>query len=85
MFQWGFPGDTSGKEPVCQCKRHKKSRVRSLGPEDPLEEGMATHSNILTSGSNGQRSLAGYGSWVAKSRTGLKLLSMYTYHISVGM
>ena len=22
-------------------------RVRSLGPEDPLEKGMATHSNIL--------------------------------------
>ena len=19
----GFPGDTSGKEPACQCKRHK--------------------------------------------------------------
>ena len=23
------------------------TRVRSLGKEDPLEEGMATHSNIL--------------------------------------
>ena len=20
---WGFPGGTSGKEPVCQCRRHK--------------------------------------------------------------
>ena len=29
--------------------------VPSLGQEDPLEEGMATHSNIL-----GQRSLAGH-------------------------
>ena len=26
----------------------QKSRVLSLGQEDPLEEGMATHSSILT-------------------------------------
>ena len=25
----------------------QETRVRSLGQEDPLEEGMATHSNIL--------------------------------------
>ena len=25
-----------------------KTRVRSLGQEDPLEKGMATHSSILT-------------------------------------
>ena len=35
----------SGKEPACQCRRHE-TRVRSLGQEDPLEEGMATHSRI---------------------------------------
>ena len=37
--------------------------VRSQGWEDPLEEGMATHSNILTRRipmDRGQRSLAGY-------------------------
>ena len=42
----GFPGGTSDKEPTCQCRRHE-SWVRSLGWEDPLEEGMATHSSIL--------------------------------------
>ena len=40
------PGGTSGKELVCQYRRHKR-RVQSLGQEDPLEEGMATHSNTL--------------------------------------
>ena len=25
----------------------QKTQVQSLGPEDPLEEGMATHSSIL--------------------------------------
>ena len=34
--------------------------VQSLGWEDPLEEGMATHSSILAWRIHGQRSLAGY-------------------------
>ena len=42
----GFPSGTSGKEPSCQCRRHE-SQVRSLGWEDPLEEGLATQSSIL--------------------------------------
>ena len=28
----------------------KETRIQSLGPEDPLEEGMATHSSILAWG-----------------------------------
>ena len=31
---------------VCQCRRHE-TPVGSLGWEDPLEEGMATHSSII--------------------------------------
>ena len=31
--------------------------VRSLGQEDPLEEGMATHSSVLAWRIHGQRSL----------------------------
>ena len=47
--------------------------VPSLGWEDTLEEGMATHSNILPWRILGQRSLAGYiiVDGVAKSRTRL--------------
>ena len=37
----GFPGDV-----LCQCRRLRR-RVSSLGWEDSLEEGMATHSRIL--------------------------------------
>ena len=43
--------------------------VRSLGWEDPLEEGMATHSSILAwriPGIHGQRILAGYSPWGRK-------------------
>ena len=35
----GFPGNSAGKESTCS--------VGDLGWEDPLEEGMATHSSIL--------------------------------------
>ena len=42
-----FPGDTSGKESVCQCRRQKETQDWSPDQEDPPEEGMATHSSIL--------------------------------------
>ena len=46
----------------------QETQVRSLGGGDPLEEGMAIHSSILTwkipwkeePGGHGQRSLVGY-------------------------
>ena len=33
------------KKPACQCRRYE-IQVQSLGQEDSLEEGMATHSSI---------------------------------------
>ena len=42
----GFPSDSSGKEPACQCRKHRD--VGSIpGSGRSLEEGMATHSRIL--------------------------------------
>ena len=43
-LQLGFPGGTGGKEPTCQCRRHKKCRF-DLWFES-IEE-MAAHSSIL--------------------------------------
>ena len=37
--------------------------VQSLGWEDPLEKGMATHLVFLPGESQGQRSLEGYSPW----------------------
>ena len=45
FFNLLFPGVTSGKEPTANTG--DEMRVWSLGQEDPLEEGMATHSSIL--------------------------------------
>ena len=39
----GFPGGSIENSSAMQ-----EIQVRSLGQEDPLEEGMATHSSILT-------------------------------------
>ena len=41
----------------------RETWVRSLGHEDPLEEGMATHSSILAWRIHGQMSLVGYRPW----------------------
>ena len=38
-----------------------KMQAQSLGGEDPLEKGTATHASILAWRIHGQRSLAGYG------------------------
>ena len=52
--------------------------VWSLGQEDPLKEGMATHSSILAWESHRQRSLVGYiAHRIAKGRTWLKRLSLH--------
>ena len=42
----GFPSDggPEGKQSACSSRR---TQIRSLGQEDPLEKGMAIHSSIL--------------------------------------
>ena len=54
----GFP--LAQQERIClQCRIRRRCKVHSLGQEDPLEKGMATHPNILVWRIYGQRSLAG--------------------------
>ena len=43
LYIMGFPDGSDGKEPPAM----QKTRVWSLGREDPLEKEMATHSSIL--------------------------------------
>ena len=38
-----FSGGSDGRESAC----NQKTRLPSLGQEDPLKKGMATHSSIL--------------------------------------
>ena len=55
----------------------QEAQVRSLGWEDPLEEGMAIHSRILAGESHGQRSLAGYSQWGHKEVDTTERLRFY--------
>ena len=45
-LSWTEDG-ASGKEPTCRQHRRHETWVPSLGREDPLEKGMATHSSHL--------------------------------------
>ena len=44
ILHMGLPCWLGGKEPPCLCRR----RGFDLGRKDPLEEGVATYSSILT-------------------------------------
>ena len=53
----GFPGGASGREPTCQCRRHKRPGF------DPLEEGKATRSSILAWWIPWTEGVEGYSAW----------------------
>ena len=55
--------------------------VQSLGWEDPLEEGMATHllQYSCLENPHGQRSLAGYSPWGCKESDTTEQLSTHTH------
>ena len=76
MADSGFSGGTSGKEPTCQHRRHKR-RVQSLGEEDPLEEGRATHSSIPAWRIPWTEEPGGLQSMGSQSQTQLKWLSTH--------
>ena len=54
----------------------QKTQVPSLGQEDLLEKGMATHSSILAWRTHGQRSLASYSRWGRKESDTAKQLTL---------
>ena len=58
-------------------------QVQSLGLEDPLEEGMATHSVFLPGESHGQRSPADYSLWGCKEQRSDFALRMWLIHFFV--
>ena len=77
VVNMGFPDVIGSKEPACQCRRLKTCRF-SPSWEDPLEEGMETHSNILPGESLGQRTWWAIVYGISKSQTWLKWLNMHT-------
>ena len=69
-----------------------KACVQSLGWEDPLEKGMATHLSILAGEFHGQRSLVGYSLWGHKELDTTKQLTHtktndveHLFHVHAGI
>ena len=71
--------------PVAQMVKHlpvmQGTQVRSLGWEDTLEKGMATHSSILAGKSHGQRMLVGYSPWGRKELNMTELLHFLSFFL----
>ena len=59
QLMWASQVDKWVKNPPT-VQETRETWVQSLGWEDPLEQGMATHSSILSRSIYGQRSLVGY-------------------------
>ena len=57
-----------------------ETQLPSLGCEDPLEEGMATHSSILPWRIPRQRSLVRYSPWGLKESDTTELLTLPRLH-----
>ena len=73
VHQKGFAGGTSGKEPTCQCRRHKRSgleRSPGRGAWQPIPV-------FLPGESHGQRSLVGYSPPGRKESNTTEQLSMH--------
>ena len=60
MHKMGFPDGASGKEPVCQCRRHKRCRFNSWVGKIPWKRAWPPTLVFLPGESHGQGSLAGY-------------------------
>ena len=54
----------------------QETQFQSLGWEDPLEKGTATHSTILAGEFHGQRSMTGYSLWGRKELDMTEQLSL---------
>ena len=73
----GFPGGAGGKEPICQCRRHKRLGFNPWVKKIPWKREWLPTPVFLPGESHGQRSLVGYSQRVAKSWTQLKWLSTH--------
>ena len=75
-----FPGSTSGKEPTCQCRRHKRCGFNPWLGKIPRRRAWQPTPVFLPGESHGWRSLVGYSPWglTTDSWTRLRWLSIHS-------
>ena len=64
--EMGFPGGANGKEPACQCRRHKRPGFIPGARKIPWRRAQQLMPVFLPGESNGQRSLVSYSPWGRK-------------------
>ena len=84
MHKMGFPAGASGKEPVCQCRRHKRCRFNSWVGKIPWERAWQPTLVFLPGESHGQGSLAGYSSQGRKESDITERLHTHSTSIVLG-
>ena len=77
LFLLGFPGGDTGKEPTCQCRRHKRLGFDPWVGKSPWRRAWQLTPVFLSGGSQGQRSLAGTVHRVTQSQIQLKKSSAW--------
>ena len=65
-LELSFPSGTSGKEPVCQCRGHKRRGFDPWVRKIPWSRKWQPILVFLPGKSQGQRRLAGYSPWSGK-------------------
>ena len=74
-----FPGGASGKEPACQCRRHKRLRFKFWVWKIPWRRAWQPTPVSLPGESHGWRSLASYSPWGREGSETTERLSIHTY------
>ena len=72
-----FPGDTSGKEPICRCRRCKRRGCDPWIGKIPWKRAYQPTPVFLPGEPQGQRNQAECSPWVGQSWTWLKQLSTH--------
>ena len=73
----GFPAGSAVENPPA-VQEPQETHIRSLGREDPLEEGVATHTSVLVWRIPQTEESGGLQSMGSQSQTWLKRLSTHT-------
>ena len=84
VLSLGFPGCSSGKEPACQCRRHKRHGFNSWVGKIPQRRAREPTPVFLPGESCGQRSLAGYCPWSHKESDMTERLNKHSLSYSAG-
>ena len=77
LNSWSLPGGSSGKEPACQCRRHKRCRFEPWVGKIPWRRKWQPAPIFLPGKFHGQKSLAGYSMWDRKE------IRLTTKHIEI--